>query len=152
MPELKVPVKFSTVSIGEDVARLGFSAERAELKLSAADRFMCNSRVDVLAVIIADQDDDGQSFFDGLAPEPLKSTADIKGFRVDRKTIGAGLSFALSEVDVTQLAKFAGRRGHLSMTRIGAIPDKSPKLFEDPEEGTEVQVPKGAAPKMELVH
>jgi hypothetical protein len=114
--ELDIPVEFSGVSIGKDTARLGIVVGRGDLNWSKVERFFCNSRLEASIVV------------------------EVKGYHATSKAFGAGLTFALEEIDVGALAKFAKNHGRLKAVRVG---DASDGEAEErlPEDATEEMFP-----------
>lgn len=136
MPALDLPVKFGNVSIGETTARLAAKFDREAIDIDTADDAFCERRLIGRVVYGHVGDAPGQTKL--LATDDIIEGAfDIKGFSVSTRQINAGLTFAIGEIDVQQLARFAGGAGRMIVDRLEEIPapekgerEESVPLFE----------------------
>lgn len=121
---LDVPVQFGGVSIGEDTGRVAVKIDREQLNIDAADEMFCGRRLTGRIVVVpSGVDPDQQEMFDDNDRHELKSTFDVKRFGASRKEFCAGLTFALSEIDVGELGHFAKRSGRLIVAAVAELPD-----------------------------
>jgi hypothetical protein len=135
--EAKMAVKFKNLSVGDEIATVGFSVSRDKCSIDFAEESFCGKRVKVrlLAGVGADPDqgilwDDVQHDVDGVA--------DIKKFSVTPKLISAGCAFQISAVDVMELTKFAKREGVLLVIKVlGDAKDKAGEEEEEEEDDDE---------------
>ena len=118
---LDVSVAFGTLSVGEDTARLGVHIPRGKMNIKQAEHYLCGSRLQLSMKIdpAADNDTPGQTTFDGIDGEALELVVDCKRYGAGTKAFTAGLTFQLSEIDIRELAKFAGHPGRIVASRIG---------------------------------
>jgi hypothetical protein len=120
------PVDFGGVSIGKTTGRIGISVDRSYLGLDDAADMFCGRRLTGKVVLGRAGDAANQTtLVDDLDAE-VGGAFDCKGFRVTEGSIAAGLTFALAEVDIAELAKFS--KGF----ELGEIPADAPdEDFED---------------------
>ena len=115
-PDLDVQVEFSQLSIGETSARLGMKIDRENIEAHQCEDFLCGARLDVELRI----GEKGQSDLPGVPKiDPIKTTVDVKSYGAKIKNFTAGLTFNVTEVDVSLLAHYAQKQGRLIATRIG---------------------------------
>lgn len=119
--ELDIPVVFGNLGVGEDTARLGLKVNRAKCTIKQAENYLCGARCEIKIKVDpnADNDTPGQTTFDGIEGEALESVVDIKRYSAGPKGFTAGMTFNMAEIDVSQLAKFAGHSGRLVACRVG---------------------------------
>lgn len=135
---LDVPVSFGNVGIGDEKARLGILIDRQRITLTKAETFLCNSRSEVRLHVDpnASGDQPGQEKMDFAKAEiRLEGVADVGRFGVGRKTISAGLTFAIGSTNVADLARFAKKSGQLVLNRIGDAGEGAEE--DEGDEGTE---------------
>lgn len=118
---LVIPVTYGDVGIGDETARIGVSVERKWLPLGKADQHLTNKRLigAITAVPGSDNPDQQQLISDEAI---VRAAFDVKGFRVTRKFITFGVTFALASVDVELLSHFAKRSGHFKVEEFTDIP------------------------------
>lgn len=112
---LKLPVAFGGVSVGDKTARLGVTVIRSQLSVAQASKYLCDRRLTGRIVArpagaLAEQG--SLPGMEGVDSE-ISGVFDVKGFTTSGRKISAGLTFAVSEIDVGLLAKFAKREGVL---------------------------------------
>lgn len=123
---LDLPVSFGGVSIGDETARVGFSVERERLSLENADAHLCGRRVTGWIQLTERNEHPDQGRLDGFGePQRLEGTFDIKSIGVSRKSIHGGLTAAISEIKVEELALFAKRQGKLVIAESEEMPDEN---------------------------
>lgn len=136
--KLDVPVDFGGVSIGDEYARLGILFDRSDMTTAKADHFLCGARCEVKIAVdpAAKKDAPDQSKFSFAdARVKLESVADIKRYGVGPKSIGAGLTFKINNMDdVARIARFAKKKGRIVLKVIGESGDNG----DVPPEGEEV--------------
>lgn len=122
-----IAVAFGNVNIGDKTCRLGFTVPRDVLSIGMADDSLCDRRLTGRIVARSTGGSDQQSLPGVDADTTITGTFDVKGFSVTRKTISAGLTFALASIDVESLAHFAKRSGQVIITEVADLPteDKS---------------------------
>jgi hypothetical protein len=122
---LELNAVFGNVSIGDKTARIGLTVDRLDLTLPQADRHLCEKRL--IGSIFSRPPGDHPD--QGTLPEMEFSTTisgafDVKSFRVTKKHLNFGLTFAIASIDVALLAHFAERSGRLIVDDIDIIPEK----------------------------
>lgn len=122
-PALDIPVEFGGVSIGQATARLGVRINRNVLNLIAADETFCGHRLDGVAVLGGQDDQPGQQTFWEDLEHQVKGVFDVKRIGVSREQIVTGLTFSLSDIDVSELAKLSKGAGRLIIHTVMEIPD-----------------------------
>lgn len=128
-----LPVAFGGVSIGDATARIGVTIDRQELKLSEADKHLCEKRL--TGRIITRPGNPEQGSLPGVDLETsLRGTFDVKGLRVSADEIAIGLTFQLRNIDVSALAHFAKRGGRLLIDAVSDIPEPEKSSGEDSEQ------------------
>jgi len=104
---------FGGLSVGDSTARLGVKLTRTDISYDAADELLCGRRC---AVTILNGLGNGEGQLPGMEKAEItevQAIADIKGFTVNPKAFGFGLTFVLTGVNPSMLAKFPKRRGRL---------------------------------------
>jgi hypothetical protein len=119
---LDLPVSFSNVSIGDGTARVGIQIDRAKLTISKADQNLCGRRLTGKLIAGGVGDAPGQTYLPGTKLPELVGIFDVKSFSVNKKRIGAGLTFILEGLDLGLIAKFAKRSGRLVVNGVEDIP------------------------------
>lgn len=134
---LDVAVEFSGISIGQSTVRIGAKFNREHLDIDRADEAFCERRL-VGAIQKGGSDDaGGQSTFIPDVHERIEGAFDVKGFSVKEKTISAGFTFSLKDVDIERLSHFANKIGRIIVNEINLIPQDAPAY--DDEEESEVE-------------
>lgn len=119
---LDLAVSYGNVNIGDKTARIGITVARSVLKVTVADKQLCEKRL--AGCMVAKRGNPDQPTFNGMEDDlELTVMFDVKGFNVSADHISFGLTFALKSVDVQTLAQFAKREGQLIITSIEAIPE-----------------------------
>lgn len=138
---LEIPVSFGSVNIGDKTCRIGVIIARSrELSITVADRNLVEKRLagKIVARPSGENADQGRlAGMDDVGNETLEGTFDVKGINVSKDFISMGLTFALASIDVSVLAHFAKRSGHLIVNEFEDLPDKPEKNGdgEDEEDG-----------------
>lgn len=118
--ELDVAVQFTGFSSGDETARLGMAIDRGNITMKQAEHFLCGARLELTlrADPNADKDGAGQTrmFNDTIEVE---TTADVKSYRASPKRLSAGITFALSAVDIEKVLHLAKRPGRIVAVRVG---------------------------------
>jgi len=124
---LTFPVTYGDVSFGDETARLGVTVERKYLALGKADAHLTNKRLisRITAVPGSDNPDQQQLITDEAE---VRAAIDVKGFRVSRKFITFGMTFALASVDKLTLCDFSRRSGQFHIEELSEIPKPEPKV------------------------
>lgn len=121
---LTVPVSYGNVNVGDKTARIGITIDRANMTAAQADKQLCGRRLRgrIEAKPNSSGDDPGQArmFDDSLE---LAATFDVKSIGLALKTISAGLTLNLANVDITKLAGFAKRHGSFIVEEVADLPD-----------------------------
>lgn len=113
-----LPVQFGGVSIGEMTARLGVKIDRKRIDVIKADQSFCDRRL-IGSVVLGHADDDpDQTALWEDADHRIEGAFDVKGFRCNSSHIAIGLTLALAEIDVAELAKFSKGSGRLVVGEI----------------------------------
>jgi hypothetical protein len=121
--------KFGNLNVGDEVCRIAVRIDRSKLKLADADKLLCSRRITCKLVF-----DNGGS---GETPQlpgaddklTVKGSFDTKSFGVNAKSIAAGLTANIKDIDLEELTKFAKREGRIE---ISGVVDIEPE--DDPEE------------------
>lgn len=117
---LEAPVRFAGFSAGDETARLGFKINRSKTTLAQADQFMCGARLDCLLVLDPNAENDAPGQETMLDPDlQIETVADCKRYSVGTKDFSAGLTFALSEISIADVAALANKSGKIRLVRIG---------------------------------
>lgn len=119
-----IPVTFGGVSIGEKTARIGISVHRDWLGLEQADKLFCERRLSGAVALGHADDAAGQAKLWDDADHQISTSFDIKGFRVLSESLGTGLTMNLSEIDISELAKFSKGVGRLAVYEVTDIPQE----------------------------
>lgn len=121
---LDVPCYFGNVSVGDATARVGVQIDRKELTLAQADKNLCGRRLTCRIVARLGGGQSDQDSLPGAEDDPvMDGVCDVKSISAKPKSIGAGLTFSLEEVDPATLCRFAQRNGRLTVTEIADIPE-----------------------------
>ena len=118
-------VEFGGLSLGDETARLSVKIHRGWLELEDADAILAGSRCEA-KIEIAPDGEQGTLKIGGKSikeVEPLEAVVDVKRFGVSREDFTTGLTFQVSEIDVSKLARFANKAGKLTLKRTGDIPN-----------------------------
>lgn len=119
--KLQVSVKFSGVSIGKNTARVGAKILRDILTIDQAEGFFCNRRLVGSIRLGSRSEDPAQTKF--LDTDlVVTGSFDVKGYNAQTDSFNIGLTFALTEIDIADLAKFAGGSGQLTVQSTAEIP------------------------------
>lgn len=132
---LDLSAKFGSVNFNAKTATVRVTVQRNDLKLSAADKSLCERRL--TGTINAKPPDVAadQGVFDGMDGDcETSGTFDVKKLNVASETIGFGLTFNLKGVDRNVLSMFANRAGRLMIDDVGDIPEEEKKKLPDEEE------------------
>lgn len=125
---LGFPVEFGQVSIGDRTASVSISADRSSLEMEEADEHLCERRLTgTILAKPAGWREDQQSLPGMNGDHSLAATFDIHSIKVSKEKISCSLSFAISEIEVGDLAKFAKRAGRVEIQEsapIGGDEDK----------------------------
>lgn len=128
-----VPVSFGGVSIGVETAKIGIKIDRESMSLDDADEYLCGRRLSGRAYTVPKGEDPTQKhMFKGERHE-LVNLFDVKKISVSPNMLSCGLTFALQDVDVTELAQFASRGGRLEIYEVSTITKGEPG--DDDEDG-----------------
>ena len=132
---LNVPVQFSNVSIGDQVARIGVAIDRDNLNIDAADECLCGRRLTGLVIVLPPGEDAAQmTMIDKGDRHEISGSFDVKGFSANRKRIAAGLTFPMAEIPIEQLGHFAKKSGRLIVHELGEIPEEHKAKAGDDDE------------------
>jgi hypothetical protein len=124
------------VSIGKNTGRIGVTIDKEWIELDQADEMFCNRRLTGKVVLgrVGDAANQ-QTLCDDLDCQ-VAGAFDVKGFRVTESAVSLGMTFALAEVDIAELAKFSKGVGRLVVLEVGEIPDDAPDEFDDEADGS----------------
>lgn len=130
---LDLPVDFGGVSIGDRTARVGVRFDRSAITLADADMAFCGHRLSGLVKLGGKNDGNGQQvmFDKDLC---LEGTFDCKRISADSKQISTGLTFALKDIDIAELAKLSKGSGRLIVLNVAELPDDSDDDDADDDE------------------
>ncbi len=118
--ELDVGCKFGQLSIGVNTANLGIVIAKGRMERNKPDQFFLDARLSVVLELdpLSADDQPGQDTF--IEPEEtVEAVVDVKGYSVNSKQFGLGLTFSREDVDLIKLIKFAQRSGRIKATRTG---------------------------------
>ena len=126
---LDLAVAFNGVSIGESTARIGVTVDRSLLELKRADELLCGRRLTGRILVRKKGDHDDQATLPGMEDTQFVAAVDgnfdVKRLGVSPGEYSAGLTFALPEIKVGDLAKFANRTGKLQVYSVEDLDDVS---------------------------
>ena len=104
---------FGNVSIGDETVRVGIKIDREDLSLEQADELFSSMRLQG-KITLKTKADEQQQNFEGMDDvTEIETTFDVKRFSVKRKEISCGLTSAIGDISITDLAHFAKRTGRL---------------------------------------
>lgn len=126
---LDVPVSYGNVSIGDTFARLAVKIDKQQLNVETAEEFFCGRRLTGL-LFVGDDAEGQQVMFHGARPE-IDGVFDAKAFRSTPKSIGAGLTFGVNDLDLGVLSKFAKHSGRFTVYDVQGLDDAN----DDADEG-----------------
>lgn len=115
--------EFGGVTIGDETARLGVKLSRERIDINMADTIFSGYRLDVMIVLGHCDDQPGQLKLFEDSDYSINSSADVKKWSANRKEISTGLTFALGDIKVEDLAKFAKGKGRIVIKSIKELPD-----------------------------
>lgn len=119
---LNVLCKLNKVSIGDQTANLSLKIPRSDaLTLDIADEYLCGRRLTGRVVTVREDEDARQTNFLEGERHAVAAVFDVKSFRVSPKQISCGLTFALKEIDVTELAQLANQTARLLVEEVGLL-------------------------------
>jgi hypothetical protein len=128
---LNVAVDFEGVSIGDGTGRVGIKIDREHMSVVAADAALCGRRLTGRIVAVPkDVDPDQKHMFEDQRHE-LSGAFEVKRFSVSPKVITAGLTFALPEIDISEMAHFAKRSGRLIIDSIAMLEQEEEAAADD---------------------
>jgi hypothetical protein len=108
----EIHVKWGSVNIGEETARVGVTISRANITVGEVDKKLCGKRLSGTIVARANGAQAGQASLPGADDDvKMKGTWDVKGFSASLKNISMGFTFRLASIDVGDLSRFAKREG-----------------------------------------
>lgn len=126
---MDLPVAFGNVSFGDGTGRIGIKVDRAALKdLGDADDALAGTRITGRIVLGRADDAKGQQRMQYDEETAIEASFDCKGFTVNAKRIGFGLTVNLQEIK-DRIEAFAGFSKHdgrfqvASVSAIGGDPD-----------------------------
>ncbi len=132
---IELPVEFGGVSIGKSTARLGVVLSRDKIGLSDADDLFCGHRLTGTIVLGAkDGLTQGKLIEDadvGDETHEVSGTFDVKRIGANAEEISTGLTFSLSDVDISELAKFSKGTGRLIVREVNELPDDAADDSDD---------------------
>lgn len=128
--------EFGGVSIGDQTARIGVAVDKAGLDPLTAEEVLCGRRVSVKIELQPENEKD-QRRFAGMEPIQLLTVCDIKSYRSAVNSWGFGLTFALQEIEVDDLGRFAKRTGRCEVQVLG----NSGEEDKASDRGTREEVP-----------
>lgn len=133
----KLGCRFGNVNLGDERATLGFSTERANLTIDAADQCFCGTRVNARLVVGTGDPDQKEFWVD--KQWDVQGIADCKSYRVSRKRIASAFAFAMSGVDVEVLSHFAKQEGFIYILKAETVNEEEgeEEADEEPEEEPE---------------
>jgi hypothetical protein len=133
---LDVPVQFGGVSIGESTARLGVKINRDVLNIVAADEVFCGHRLSGRVLLGQHDDAAGQMKLIEDVDVAVNATFDCKRLGVSAMEYGIGLTFSLSDIDISELARFSKGSGRLTVDTVAELPDDDDDDANDHVPGT----------------
>lgn len=129
--KLEVPCKFGKVGLGDEVASITCTFPRESLTLSTADKSLCNKRLVGRLLVVAGESNGQAHIEDTDIKHEVAGSFDVHGVSFTRKTISAGISFNIADIDGDDLKKLAYRTGRIVVDTILALPDKAEKKPKD---------------------
>lgn len=142
-----IPVEFGNLSIGDASARLSLRIERDELDLDDAVETLCERRLTATIEV----GDGHPRLFDSDPVPKIMSAFDTRKVGIGSKHYSTGLTCALQEVDVRELARFAKQRGVIRIADVSAIPEEEkPRRSSHPDVEAGLDRPHGQ-PVLEAV-
>lgn len=117
---LDVGCKFGKLGVGVRTVNLGIVIAKGLLKQTQPDDFFLDARLSVVLKLdpLSTDDTPGQDSF--IDPEEVvEAVVDVKGYNVNSKQFGLGLTFSREDVDLQKLIEFAQRSGRIEAERTG---------------------------------
>lgn len=125
-----LPVGYGSVNIGDKMCSIKATISRSNLKLSEADKSLCNRRLTGKIIAKPSGWKAEENPLPGMDHDlEMTGTFDVKGLRVTSDDIGIGLTFNIKDVDVSTLAQFAKRMGRLLIEEVSNIPEGTDDEF-----------------------
>lgn len=132
--EFLADVKFTQVSVGATTARIGVTINRKACKLNRADELFCDRRLTgTISLGRFDEDTKRQQKLIDDSDHEVNAVFDVNGFRVSADSIGLGLTFKLSEIEVGELSKLATKDGRLLISDAQEIPVEEKEKTKSPD-------------------
>lgn len=133
---IDIPVEFGGVSIGKATLRLGLSIDRSKISLTQADKAFCGHRLSGKVLLGGSNDASGQGqlFDEDEYDGAVSGTFDVKKISVSEAQISTGLTFSLSDIDVSKIAKFSKGSGRLLVDDVQEIPHDAPDEEHDEDD------------------
>jgi hypothetical protein len=130
---LNVAAKFGGVSIGQETARIGVTFDRSGLNLEDADAVLCGHRLNG-RVQLGNGTDPNQGKLIADVDVEITGAFDAKKLSVSPQFISTGLTFALADIDVSELARFSKGNGRLIVEHVAEIPESAPAEHDEDED------------------
>lgn len=125
-----VNAKFKNVNLGDETARLGIEIPCGEMQVMKAVSLFRGSQCKV-TITLGDKEQEDMLGAKGIPV--IESVVNFKSVTIKQKVYNVGLTFNLADVTPEEIAHFAQQSGHISVERIGAIPEK-PKKSDDSDD------------------
>lgn len=123
-----IRVKFGNVNLGDETARVGITIPRDKLTDEKAIQLLVARRL-IGTIVVAEGDvDPRQKNFLEDAAASVQGAFDTRALRIGLKEFGSGLTFALQDVEIEELAHFSKKSGFLWI-------DEAQELEVEPDGG-----------------
>ena len=120
--QLQIATKFGGVSIGKTTARIGLKIMREFMTIDQAEQYFCDRRLSG-SIRLGSRNEDPKQKTMLDTDLVVTGTFDVKGYSTHTDSFSLGLTFALTEIEIAVLAKFASGAGQLLVKSASEIPD-----------------------------
>lgn len=130
--ELDLPVQFSNVNIGDEIASLSVTVPRTALTISQADSKVCGKRLTGHILARAGGAQADQDSLPGADNDvEIPGSFDVKSITFTRKSVKFKIAFSIGSISIDDLAHFAKREGRCVIMVITALPERKAKKDKD---------------------
>ncbi|MEE9602565.1 MAG: hypothetical protein V3V75_04615 [Thermoguttaceae bacterium] len=125
----KFNVRFRKQSSGEETASLGVTVPREDCSPTLAEELFLKAQLKVVASADphSEKDADGQQTMGDEDNEAIAAVVEVKAYGRTNRGWGFTMSLPVTAVPDGELQHVAGKRGTLTIQRVGSVADKRTK-------------------------